>query len=79
MRRTFVTAPVMVGVGLLLYGCHWVPSHKPTPEPVQIASASGAKVGQMAPDIDGEDTAGERLHLADYKGQVVVLNFWANW
>jgi cytochrome oxidase Cu insertion factor (SCO1/SenC/PrrC family) len=77
MRRTLLTAPAMIGVGLLLYGCHWLPSHKPVPEPVQLAS--GAKVGQRAPDLDGEDMAGERLHLADYKGQVVVLNFWANW
>jgi thiol-disulfide isomerase/thioredoxin len=31
------------------------------------------------PNEDFEDSLGGKVHLADFKGQVVVLNFWASW
>lgn len=38
------------------------------------------EVGQPAPDFAlGSRVAGETLKLSDYRGQVVVLNFWASW
>jgi peroxiredoxin len=32
-----------------------------------------------APDFALTDINGQPLHLADYKGRVVLLNFWATW
>lgn len=32
-----------------------------------------------APELSGTTLDGERLDVADYKGKVVVLNFWASW
>lgn len=32
-----------------------------------------------APDFEVKDTNGQTFHLADYKGKVVLLNFWATW
>jgi peroxiredoxin len=40
---------------------------------------TGTAVGQVAPLIEGEDLDGKPLSLADYRGKVVVLNFWAHW
>jgi peroxiredoxin len=37
------------------------------------------KIGEVAPEIDGEDTDGKRLKLSDYRGKVVVLTFSGNW
>ena len=37
--------------------------------------ADGAKF----PDFDVKDTAGQPLSIADYKGKVVLLDFWATW
>ncbi len=38
-----------------------------------------AKVGKVAPDIEGEDLDGKKFKLSDYRGKVVVLDFWGNW
>ncbi|MEO3753532.1 TlpA disulfide reductase family protein [Streptomyces sp. B6B3] len=32
-----------------------------------------------APDISGETLDGEQLSLEDYRGDIVVLNFWGSW
>ena len=33
-------------------------------------------VGKKAPDVEGVDQDGQRFKLSDYKGQVVLLDFW---
>jgi hypothetical protein len=37
------------------------------------------EVGKAAPEIDGEDTDGKAFKLSDYKGKVVLLDFWGHW
>jgi hypothetical protein len=36
-------------------------------------------VGKMAPEIDGEDQDGKRFKLGDYRGKVVLLDFWSEY
>ena len=36
-------------------------------------------IGKAAPEIKGEDLDGKRFKLSDYKGKVVLLDFWGNW
>jgi thiol-disulfide isomerase/thioredoxin len=36
-------------------------------------------VGKTAPDIAGEDLDGKPFKLSDYKGKVVLVDFWASW
>jgi AhpC/TSA family len=33
-------------------------------------------VGKQAPDIEGVDQDGKRFKLSDYRGKVVLLDFW---
>ena len=43
-----------------------------------VALAGDAQV-KPAPDFTLDSRAGKPLSLAQYKGQVVMLNFWASW
>ena len=36
-------------------------------------------IGRPAPEIQGEDLDGKPMRLGDYKGKVVLLDFWAFW
>ncbi len=39
----------------------------------------GFDIGNIAPEIDGEDVGGEVFRLSEYRGQVVMLDFWGDW
>jgi hypothetical protein len=36
-------------------------------------------VGKQAPEIEGEDQDGKRFKLSDYRGQVVLIDFWSEY
>jgi hypothetical protein len=36
-------------------------------------------VGKVAPEVEGEDADGKKFKLSDYRGKVVLLDFWGNW
>ena len=42
-------------------------------------SAGGAKAPKPAPDVTLKDLEGKDLSLSQYKGKVVLVNFWATW
>jgi hypothetical protein len=41
--------------------------------------AESLAIGQPAPDIVGVDVDGKAMKLSDYRGKVVVLDFWGDW
>ena len=48
-----------------------------------VATASGIAAssleGQPAPDFVLKSASGENLRLSEYRGDVVMINFWATW
>jgi len=43
------------------------------------AGAQGCKFPLAAPDFTAIDNNGKQVHLSDFRGKVVLLNFWATW
>ena len=42
-------------------------------------AASAPAEGQTAPEIEGTDADGKAFKLSDYKGKVVLVDFWGDW
>jgi hypothetical protein len=36
-------------------------------------------IGKVAPEIEGEDVDSRKFKLSDYRGKVVVIDFWGDW
>ena len=68
--RTLGMAVSAVAVIALLAGC--------SSEDVR-AAAKDQKGPKIAPDFALKDSNGATVHLSDYRGKVVLLNFWATW
>ena len=67
-----VAAIVVVG-GLYFINQRWI---KPA---VSLSTAQGSAAYPLAPEFTLKDMNGNKIDLADYKGKVVLLDFWATW
>ena len=61
---------VRIGSLLLLAGATFLTLPAQAEEPVK---------GKPAPEIQGEDIDGKKFKLSDYRGKVVLLDFWGDW
>ncbi|HIA62051.1 MAG TPA: redoxin domain-containing protein [Planctomycetes bacterium] len=44
-----------------------------------VVPAKALSIGKVAPEIEAEDIDGVKFKLSDYRGKVVVLDFWGDW
>ena len=58
-------------------GSTTLPAGNQSTTPVVVVDKPG--VGDPAPDLQLTDMTGKTVSLADFKGQIVWLNFWASW
>jgi cytochrome c biogenesis protein CcmG/thiol:disulfide interchange protein DsbE len=78
MRRTWTTTAGLVAIALFvaLLGYGVLRSNRATS--LDAGVASGKRVAPPNVDLPLLDS-GEHATLADWRGKVVVLNFWASW
>lgn len=76
---------IAAAAALLLSGCSNRTAPPPTP-PSASATTSvdgvpsvGIEIGQRAPDFTLTSFTGERMALSSFRGQPVVIDFWAGW
>lgn len=55
------------------------PTKVPARQSAQQPAEPGPKVGELAKEISGEDVDGKQFKLSDYRGKVVMLDFWGFW
>ena len=73
---------VLILLALTLTACDADPESRAigTQEtPADFAPTEAPRVGHLAPDFLLPTLDGREIHLSDYRGHVVFLNFWATW
>jgi peroxiredoxin len=75
-RNTLVAFFALASTGLWGYR-YWASGH--AQDSVMAASVKPDKDRKDAPDFSLKDADGKVVHLSDYKGKVVLLDFWATW
>ena len=45
----------------------------------QLYAIRNLSIGRTAPEITGQDVDGKTIKLTDYRGKVVLLDFWGHW
>ena len=45
----------------------------------QLYAIRNLSIGRTAPEITGQDVDDKTFKLSDYRGKVVLLDFWGHW
>ena len=79
MHRGLNTVLVIIVIALTLGATWWMDGYRGVAQNTKAAPAGNERVHEPAPDITLTDMNGKPVRLHDYKGKIVLLNFWATW
>ena len=75
MKIRRVVVPLCLTTILLLSGC----SRTSAPQKSASSKKPASENRKPAPDFTLQDANGASVRLSDFRGKVVLLNFWATW
>ena len=89
MQKTVVPIVTVICLGFLGFVFYLFSTDSGKPQQAGVNSTAserpaqsavpGPQVGEAAPDISGVDIDGKEFKLSDYRGKVVLLDFWGFW
>ena len=79
MKLYLKASIITLVVGLILAGLFWQWSRATLPQGVETVSRLDEMETKGLPDFELADLSGKSKKLSDFKGQVVILSFWASW
>ncbi len=69
---------ILIVFGSLMLLASWGPLYA-ADDPLAAAGILKGRGKMIAPSFELEDLAGKRVKLEDFRGNVVLLDFWATW
>lgn len=87
MSKTYLSISLIVAL-VATIGCFESEETGKATAPAAPASPSmpktytvtgGPAIGELAPEIEGTDLDGVAFKLSDYRGKVVMLDFYGDW
>ncbi|MGW7161347.1 TlpA family protein disulfide reductase [Paenibacillus taichungensis] len=73
MRRLLT---ILIGMAAVLVAVWAIYQETSSSEPRRTGAI---EAGATAPEFTAVNSAGEQVKLSDYRGKVVMINFWASW
>jgi peroxiredoxin len=79
LKFSMSTAARIVAFSSLFVGLTILGGCSKSQSAAEVAKSKAQANRKAAPDFSLSDAKGAKVRLADYKGKVVLLNFWATW
>jgi thiol-disulfide isomerase/thioredoxin len=76
MKKSLLTIVAVIGV---IFATYLADRATRRPHKGGVARAANPDAGAPAPEITLKDLDGKDISLSQYKGKVVLVNFWATW
>ncbi len=78
LTRMKINRWLLFSILILALGVLWIWASR-TSNTTQAANITAPQQGFLAPNLSLETLDGKKVALSDFKGKVVLVNFWASW